>query len=230
MEMQPRRAPLRLVPRILIVALLALLIQVPPVVAVFVRRALVTGRGNVPALVGLYLLLFCALIAVSARIFRDWRRWRPKRQGPFARLGWICGGYLVMVLGQMALGNLNRLIYHQSTTANNQTIATLMGHQPLMIYLLAFSAVVFSPLAEELIFRGILMNFFFPANAVWRPILLSALVFTLEHASTTPVSYLIYFFIGAIFAFVYRRTGRLSNSIVLHALNNLVATVVLFAQ
>lgn len=229
MEAKPTRAPLHWGMRVLIVAILALLIQVPPVVAVLIRRALITGRGNVPVLVLGYLLVFGALIAVSARIFRDWRHWRPRRQGIWSRLGWIVGGYLVVALGQMVLGSLNQLLYHQTTTANNQTITTLMGHQPLMIGLLSFSAVVLSPLAEELIFRGILMNFFFPARAVWRPLFLSALVFSLEHASTTPVSYLIYFFIGAVFAYVYRRTGRLSNSIALHTLNNLVATIVLFA-
>ncbi|MDU3492786.1 MAG: CPBP family intramembrane glutamic endopeptidase, partial [Limosilactobacillus fermentum] len=47
------------------------------------------------------------------------------------------------------------------------------------------------------------------------------------HASTTPVSYLIYFFMGAVFAFVYRKTGHLSNVIALHMLNNIVAMAVL---
>lgn len=96
-----------------------------------------------------------------------------------------------------------------------------------MMMLVAGSGILLSPVAEELIFRGVLMNLFFKDDAVWPPILLSGVVFTLEHASTTPVSYLIYFFMGAVFAFVYRKTGHLSNVIALHMLNNIVAMAVL---
>lgn len=227
MKMPSKQEPRAWAWRVLVAAILALLIQVPPVIAVFLRQSLLTGQGQAGSWVILYLLVFGMIIAVSAHLFKKWRRWRPQQQGLLSRLAWVGGGYLVVAGGQLVLGNLNQLLYHQTTTANNQTITTLMGHQPLMVGLLSFSAIVLSPVAEELIFRGVLMNFFFPAQAVWRPIGLSALVFTLEHASTTPVSYLIYFFIGAVFAYVYRRTGRLSNSIALHALNNLVATLVL---
>ena len=88
-----------------------------------------------------------------------------------------------------------------------------------------FSGIFLSPIAEELLFRGYLMNAFFKPESFWLPILVSAIFFSLAHASTTIISYLIYMTLGCFLAYTYRRTNNLAASIGLHMLNNLIAMV-----
>lgn len=213
--------------RVLIMVLLAVSIQIPPIFELLVKQNMYSHSSVATRWLVVDLVVFVAIIVWATHLFYKYRRWTPRPQGVGSRLGWLIGGYLVMIAGEDVLAILNQAIYHQSQTTNNQTIANLMGSSSLMMMLVAGSGILLSPVAEELIFRGVLMNLFFKDDAVWPPILLSGVVFTLEHASTTPVSYLIYFFMGAVFAFVYRKTSHLSNVIALHMLNNIVAMAVL---
>ncbi len=213
--------------RILTMALLAVAIQIPPIFELIVKGQLAKNFSLAMWCLVLELASFAVIIWVASYLFKKYRRWTPSNQNVRKRLAWLFGGYIVLVLGQGSLVFLNQLLYHQNQTTNNQALASLMGNSKLMMVLVAGSAIFLSPVAEELIFRGVLMNLFFKNDAFWAPILLSGLVFTLEHASTTPISYLIYFYMGAVFAFVYRKTGSLGNAIALHTLNNLVATAAL---
>nr|MCG4642177.1 hypothetical protein [Bifidobacterium bifidum] len=76
-------------------------------------------------------------------------------QSFFAHAKTILGGYLAIVAGEIVLGNLNRLLYHQVQTANNQAIIDTMSGSPIVSVLVCFSAVCLTPFAEELIFRGL---------------------------------------------------------------------------
>ncbi len=69
------------------------------------------------------------------------------------------------------------------------------------------------------------MNGFFSPDSFWLPIIVSGVFFSLAHASTTIVSYLIYMTLGCFLAHTYRRTHNLGASIGLHMLNNLIAMI-----
>lgn len=208
--------------RVLIVAALALLIQVPPVILLFIRQASATPI-KLMSLIFIYGLVFALIIYWARHIFLKYRRWQPTKQGISQHLLWIVGGWLLVIGGEQILNLLNYVVYHQTGTANNQVIAKLLSSNHIVFIIMSFAAVVLNPIAEELIFRGVVMNFFFKDDAFWLPIILSGVLFTLEHSSTTLISYLIYFYLGAVFAFIYRKTGNLTNTIWLHALNNLIA-------
>jgi membrane protease YdiL (CAAX protease family) len=105
------------------------------------------------------------------------------------------------------------------------------GHQQLVLTFI--SLVILPPLAEELIFRGLLFSSLKKAVPVLWAGLITSLLFALGHlpeGSGGP------FYIGAIDTFalslvlVYLRqkTGRLWAGITLHALKNCVAFVALF--
>lgn len=132
-----------------------------------------------------------------------------------------------MIAGEDVLAILNQALYHQSQTTNNQTIANLMGSSSLMMMLVAGSGILLSPVAEELIFRGVLMNLFFKDDAGLPPNFDYRVVFTLEHSQHDAGFVFDLLLYGAVFAFVYRKTGHLSNVIALHMLNNIVAMAVL---
>lgn len=221
---QTTRPPLLI--RILLIALLMLAIQVPPVILMLLPHY---RAESVTDLIGttIYLCVFGLIIAWAAWLFRRYRHFSVQPQTPIMYVGWPVIGWLFVILGENFLARLNMAIYHQSSTANNDAIKQIMGSSHQALLLMSLAAVVLSPIAEELIFRGILMNIFFKEDAYWLPICLSGLMFTLAHSSTTPISYLIYFYMGFVFAYIYRRTGRLTNTILLHALNNFFALMAL---
>ncbi|WP_251548265.1 CPBP family intramembrane glutamic endopeptidase [Limosilactobacillus caecicola] len=223
--MATRQRPIWIV-RVLITALLAFLIQVPPVILLFVRK-FADVPGPLAICLILYAVVFGGIIWWAWRLFRKYRRWEPRQQNLWQHLVWIVGGWFAVIFGEQILNMLNYLLYHQTETANNQMLGRLLSSNHLVLIIMSFAAVVLNPIAEELIFRGVLMNFFFKNESFWLPIILSGLLFTLEHSSTTLISYLIYFYLGAVFAFIYRKTGNISNTIILHAFNNLVALAAL---
>lgn len=219
-----KRPPLII--RILLIALLMLAIQVPPVILMLLPHYQANSGSSLigPAI---YLCVFGLIIAWAAWLFRRYRHFPVQAQKPIMYIGWPVVGWICVILGENLLARLNQAIYHQSSTANNDAIRQIMGSSHQALILMSLAAVILSPIAEELIFRGILMNLFFKPDAYWMPIVLSGLLFTLAHSSTTPISYLIYFYMGAVFAYIYRRTGRLTNTILLHALNNFFALIAL---
>lgn len=208
--------------RVLIAAALALLIQVPPIILLFVRKY-VAFPVELTIWIIVYGIVFGLIIFWARHIFIKYRRWQPTKQGIGQHLIWIIGGWFLIIGGEQILNLINYLMYHQTETANNQIIGRLMSSNHVVLIIMSIAAVVLNPIAEELIFRGVVMNLFFKNDAFWLPIILSGLLFTLEHSSTTFISYLIYFYLGAVFAFIYRKTGNITNTICLHALNNLIA-------
>lgn len=214
--------------RVLITFAFAILIQVPPVILLFIRKYY-TSRLIVAIIILIYAIVFGFIIWWARREFLKYRRWQPTHQNVIQRLGWIIGGWFIILGGEQLLNVLNYAIYHQTETANNQAIGQLMSSNRVVMVIMAVAAVILNPIAEELIFRGVVMNFFFKQDSFWLPIILSGLLFTLEHSSTNIVSYLIYFYLGVVFAFIYRKTGNIYNTIILHALNNLVALMALLS-
>lgn len=101
---------------------------------------------------------------------------------------------------------------------------------------LALFAVVLAPLYEELLFRRVLFGRLWHAGWPVLGMALSSLVFALVHempglngkpAGSTVFLVLVYAGMGAIFAWVYRRTGTLGAPIAAHILNNAIALAVL---
>lgn len=84
-------------------------------------------------------------------------------------------------------------------------------------------ATIISPMIEEFIFRGYLMNVFFKENKFHLDVLLSGLLFAafhLIHQYRDPVTFALYFCSGFFFAAVYKKTKDIRLSIFLHAFSN----------
>jgi len=87
------------------------------------------------------------------------------------------------------------------------------------------AAVVAAPVAEEIIFRGLIYRV---ARATWGPLpamALSSVVFGLVHFEPWYVFGLIG--VGAMLAFIYEATGSLTACIVAHAVHNAVSVAVI---
>ena len=109
-------------------------------------------------------------------------------------------------------------------SANQQMVDQLAQEQPLFAF---FMAVVFAPLTEELTFRGMLARFVFPQQDNVKKtalfLLVSSLIFALVHFPGTPLQFLVYASLGFSMGLAYISKGGLAYSIALHALNNLIA-------
>ncbi len=90
------------------------------------------------------------------------------------------------------------------------------------VFTMFIAIVILAPIAEETIFRGLIMGVIlrkYPKIAV----IVSSVLFTLMHVPTDILSFLIYFIMAFGLAFMYYKTRRLEACILLHFVNNLVA-------
>lgn len=209
--------------RIGIILILFLLIQMPPGAIIIANR----HPDNLVLtifLMAIFLMIFAFIIGWARRLYQRYDQlWRGGRLRP----GLVAGGYLTLLVGMMFFGQLNELLFHQSQTANNAAVAQMLNHNQLATIVFVISTCTLTPIAEELIFRGVLTNLFFPARWFWPKVVLSGIVFSCAHLSTNIVSFCTYFFMGMVLAYVYRRSQSLKNSIALHAINNIVAMAML---
>jgi len=103
-------------------------------------------------------------------------------------------------------------------------------------------AAVAAPILEEIVFRGFLFNALrstFHQGRVFAwlngnkraadflAVTTSAAIFSLQHMQFHPVTMLLLFLMGWYLAEVYRRTGTLWTGILLHAINNGIAVILL---
>ena len=85
------------------------------------------------------------------------------------------------------------------------------------------SVILFGPIVEELLFRGLIFNEIDKIKGGAAPIILSGLLFGLFHREPVQVVYAS--ILGIILGFVYSKTRSLHLVIFMHMLNNLVATL-----
>ena len=106
--------------------------------------------------------------------------------------------------------------------ALNETIE-MTGRQELLYFLLI--TCLLGPIAEEMVYRGVLMNTFLKDSPWYGDVLLSACAFGYVHVSSglTPLAFFIYASGGAISALLYRKTHSLYHPILLHLMINITA-------
>ena len=109
-------------------------------------------------------------------------------------------------------------------SVNQQLVEELTHNQPLFSF---FMVVVFAPMTEELTFRGMLARYVFPQQDNIKQtvlfLLVSSIIFALVHFPGTPQQFLVYASLGFSLGLAYINKGGLAYSIALHALNNLIA-------
>jgi membrane protease YdiL (CAAX protease family) len=88
--------------------------------------------------------------------------------------------------------------------------------------IMLFSVVaIFAPLLEELLFRGLLQTSLSHHIPNWAAIAVSAGIFAAFHGD--PYAFPALMALGAVFGFIYYKTGSLRMTILLHMLNNAAA-------
>ncbi|EIF36122.1 CPBP family intramembrane glutamic endopeptidase [Streptococcus sp. SK643] len=164
-------------------------------------------------------LLYVALAGVYVYYVYKWYRKTPVSiaVSGFNRFIWLPAlVWFLSIVVQFFLPN--------DPSVNQQTATDLTLTQPLFSF---FATVIFAPLTEELIFRGMLARYLFPKQDSSKQTLLfllvSSLIFALIHFPGDVQQFFVYFSLGFSLGLAYISRKGLVYSISLHALNNLVA-------
>ena len=164
-------------------------------------------------------LLYVALAGVYVYVIYKWYQKAPVHieKSGFNRFIWLPAlVWFLSLVVQFFLPN--------DPSVNQQIAIDLTLSQPLFSF---FAVVIFAPLTEELIFRGMLARYLFPKQDNSKQTLLFLLVtsvlFALIHSPGTLQQFLVYASLGFSLGLAYISRKGLVYSISLHALNNLVS-------
>lgn len=164
-------------------------------------------------------LLYVALAGVYVYGIYKWYQKAPVRieKSGFNRFIWLPAlVWFLSLVVQFFLPN--------DPSVNQQIAIDLTLSQPLFSF---FAVVIFAPLTEELIFRGMLARHLFPKQENSKQTLLfllvSSVLFALIHSPGTLQQFLVYASLGFSLGLAYISRKGLVYSISLHALNNLVS-------
>lgn len=103
-----------------------------------------------------------------------------------------------------------------------ELVEAFHGGEVLPFVMLVVSATVLAPVAEETLFRGLVFRRIAArGHSLPEAFVLSAFAFATIH--NNPAGFLIYVWLGLVFAQCYRRTGRLWVAMLVHAGNNAFA-------
>ena len=167
-----------------------------------------------------FILVLCY---VSRRADRTWKDLLPLaiRNIDYNWRMWLSVGLSIFGLGIVLTELHNAVICVLPMPEMVQDIFhKLVGKKTSYLSAL-FVAVVIAPLAEEIIFRGIILKGLLAHYTQNRAIVWSALLFGLIHLN--PWQFPTAFVVGLVFAYWVIQTGSLWPAILGHALNNLIA-------
>lgn len=119
------------------------------------------------------------------------------------------------------------LIFGEMEAVNQEAIESMFDFIPVWVMFLMI--VVVAPIAEEVLFRGIML---FPGkklDTTWVRVIISAILFGLIHSPTNIPSLYSYVGMGVIFSYASKRTQSVEAAIVYHFLNNLLAFITILS-
>jgi membrane protease YdiL (CAAX protease family) len=149
--------------------------------------------------------------------------------------GYIGLGLVLQLMASLAVLPLANLLFPDGPPRQNVTQGLLNADTLGLQVILVFAYVVVGPIAEELMYRGVLLRAL-RSRRKWTAIVVSSLVFAAVHLPGLPsneiwssvVVFLVPIFgLGVLLAWLTLRHGRLGPAIFLHSGWNLLAAFVL---
>lgn len=190
-------------------------------------------RFSWPVVAGLTLLVL-VFAYLTYRFLYNFYYKRAQGKDNFDRLGWKDVGivflyYIGVRLAVVVLTMANQAVYETGVSANDQMLFSgdpdLISPISNIAFFIMMGFAV--PFLEELVFRGIFHHLFFKAESFWWPLVLSSLIFGLNHLSSNIIEALMYIIIGVALYLAYRRRRNLKDAILLHMMNNGFAAIIL---
>jgi membrane protease YdiL (CAAX protease family) len=126
-------------------------------------------------------------------------------------------------------------VFHGINVNEKQQLGFNDPKGALKLIMTFISLVIAPPIAEEIIFRGLIYSSLKKTLPIWAAVIITGLLFAAGHLSEGGSSGLLYvaaidtFSLSLVLVFLREKTGGLWSSMTLHALKNTVAFLALFA-
>jgi hypothetical protein len=160
-----------------------------------------------------------------------------RRRPPFAPKRKICRAELLLPAASIAIaGNLalaTTIAMIQELLGTDLPVSSLEkmlgGLDEAGLLLIAIHVVLVAPIAEELCFRGLVLNRLMAVLPFWKANVVQAALFGLIHLS--PIQSIYAFLFGLLLGWIYHKTGRFSAAIAAHiAFNSAPALTALIPE
>ncbi len=187
--------------------------------AVLENSVVVSIIGNLISVIAIY--------CISMPLFLFMTRRLPKispdkgKMGFGTFLGGLCVSWYAMMVGSYLSSALLTLI--ESALGITTTNPVAAGVEADGLWITLIFACIIAPIMEEIFFRKIVCDRLLPLGESYA-VFLSAAIFGLIHQNFYQFAYA--FFIGAIFALIYVKTGKLWYTMVYHSIINFLGAIV----
>ena len=170
------------------------------------------------AIYGIAMPLFCKVVKPLPKVTPI-----KSKMSAGSFIGGICVAFLLMSVGNY-ISNIVLTMIHSglNTTTQNPIDEAISPNDPWIVLLTTIFMVVLFPILEELLFRKIICDRLLPLGEGYA-IFVSATVFGLIHGNFYQFPYA--FLLGALFALIYVKTGKLIYTTVYHIIINFFGAV-----
>ncbi|WP_125567350.1 CPBP family intramembrane glutamic endopeptidase [Companilactobacillus insicii] len=210
--------PIRGLFRIIAFILLFLAEQIPLSILTLTKKDLGPKYASYLKIAPLITLVLLTIsVAILWIVFKRAQKFKSVQ---FNKTTWIIIG-----IASILVFAVNLITVPMMKTTNDNVAALELIAKNNMLILVLFTIIV-APILEEILFRGIFMNWFFVNNPLVS-VLISGIAFGYAHAPFSPSTDWVYalskVLLGIILAAVYVRTKNIKASITVHFLNNFLA-------
>lgn len=175
-------------------------------------------------IVYLWMILFSVILAWPLLQESYWGFQQHKRKLPLLMLKLVGLYYLC----SMGVNLMIMLISSTPTSANQSQVISAISIAPMIA---AFSTILYAPIVEEIVFRGVFFRFFRSHLKFWQAALISGLTFGFLHVMDSffmgnyaDLVYLLsYGVIGIFLSLAYEKSESIYGGMILHFINNTVA-------
>ena len=166
--------------------------------------------------------IFWAFFAIYKHQLKEENNWNfnEKPHWSIRRILIAVGAFVLIVIMQIIF---MKYFGGHATSANQEAIEKLQSQTSKVFNIML---VILAPVCEELIFRGMFFNTFFPVEKIytkWLGIITSGFVFAFGHDPAMDKFLFLYWMMGSILAWTYVKTKDIRYSILAHMLNNLLS-------
>lgn len=165
------------------------------------------------------ILLILAMFCFKDKLKKDVKVFKENAK---AYMQWILPKVGIIYVIYLIVSMACVLASGEGTSVNQETLETLPK------WFIVPTAIIWAPIVEELIFRGVLRRFI-KNNKLF--IIISAIIFGLLHTMTEPtlanviIMAIPYAILGGGWAYIYAKTDNLTNNILAHSFQNTIATL-----
>ena len=177
-------------------------------------------------LINLSTVIICSLLflAIDKAMFSS--NWKAFKLEPGKSVGKILGGYVMVYAALFVASYIVLLLGGTDSSANEDAIASMFSQDPLTLVLMFLMLCVFTPIAEEVIYRKVIFGFFDRRFGPVAAIIISGAIFGLMHVISYGdfIQAIPYVFMGAIFGYVYYWSKKnIFVTIGVHFINNFIS-------